>query len=177
MRHMSTKRWFGLVALGLFAVFGTVSLAVAAEKTVNEKLRAVYHVVKAEVMQVGDVPGHVVGIVDMSGLQFNLDTGEVCNYSLKVLLELTNGTGPHQAYTVTTCEGGKSFAAVKGVSTAHPDGTSTTEGTFSFTGGTGRFSGIKGGGSYKGKRMAPITPGGAADSFTDTVATYTLPSQ
>jgi len=174
---MSTKRRFGLVALGLFAVCGTVSLAAGAEKTVNEKVRDVYHVVKAEVMQVGDVPGHVLAIVDTSGLAFNQDTGEVCNYSAKIFLDLTNGTGPHQAYGMNTCEGGTNSAAIKGVTTAHPDGTSTTEGTFSYTGGTGRFSGIKGSGSYKGKRLAPITPGGAADSFSDAVGTYTLPSQ
>jgi hypothetical protein len=174
---MSTKRRFGLVALGLFAVCGTVSLAAGAEKTVNEKVRDVYHVVKAEVMQVGDVPGHVVGIFDASGLGFNMDTGEVCNYSGKVFFDLTNGTGPHQGYATNTCEGGKSFAQVKGVTTAHPDGTSTVEGTFVYTGGTGQLSGIKGGGSYTGKRLAPLTPGGAADSFTDVVGTHTLPSQ
>jgi hypothetical protein len=175
---MSTERGFRLVALGVIAVFGTVSLATAAEKTVNQKPRDVYHVVKAEVMQVGDVPSHIVGIFDASGLEFNMDTGEVCNYAVKVFVDLTNGTGPHQSYTVTTCTDKSTTSGLaKGVTTAQPDGTSTFEGTFTFTGGTGRFSGIKGGGSYTGKRMAPITPGGAADSFSDGVVTYTLPSQ
>ena len=175
---MSAKRWVRLVALGLFGAFGTVSLARAEKTVTTEQQRAVYHVVKSEAMQVGDVPGHVLGIVDASGLWFNMDTGEVCNYTNKIFIDLTNGTGPHQTYAMVTCEDKSTIVSVqRGVTTAHPHGTSIFEGTFTYTGGTGRFSGIMGGGSYSGKRMAPITTGGAADSFGDVVATYTLPSQ
>lgn len=172
---MRTKLWFTIVA---GAVLAFASLPAAwAQKTVNEKGRAVYHFVKAEVMQVGDVPGHVIGIVDASGLTFP-DTGEVATYSDKISFDLINGTGPHQAYVVNTFEDKSTQITLnKGATTAHRDGTSTFEGTYTYVGGTGRFAGIKGGGSYTGKRMAPVTAGGPADSFTDYVGTYTLPSQ
>jgi hypothetical protein len=173
---MRTKLWFSIVAVALFAAFTTVPVAWA-QKTVNEKGRVVYHFVKVEVMQVGDVPGHIVGIVDASGLIF-LDTGEVPNYSGKITFDLINGTGPHQTYVVTTFEDKSTQVTLnKGLTTARRDGTSTFEGTFAYVGGTGRFAGIKGGGSYAGKRTAPVTPGGPADAFSDYVGTYTLPSQ
>ena len=141
----------------------------------NEKGRVVYHFVKAEVMQVGDVPGHMVGVVDASGLSFP-DTGQVGIYSSKISFDLINGTGTHYAYVVTTFEDKSTTVTLnQGVTTARPDGTSTFEGTFTYVGGTGRFAGIKGAGSYTGKRMAPVTPGGPADVFSDFVATYTLP--
>ena len=41
----------------------------------------------------------------------------------------------------------------------------------------GRFAGIQGRGSYRGKRMAPITPGGQADAWNDSESTYTLPDR
>ena len=173
---MRAKLWFAMVAVAILGVFIALPLA-GAEKTVQEKGRVVYHFVKAEVMQAGDVPGHVVGIVDARGLSFP-DTGEVATYLNKIVLDVTNGTGPHQTYTVTTFEDKSTVITQnKGVTTARPDGTSTFEGTYTYIGGTGRFAGVTGGGSYTGKRLAPLTPGGPADNFADYVGTYTLPSQ
>jgi len=173
---MRTKLWFTILAVTILAVFSAAPLA-GAEKTVKEKGRIVYHFVKVEVMQVGDVPGHIIGVVDARGLSFP-DTGEVGTYSNKIMFDLTNGTGPHQGYAMTTFEDKSTVIwQYRGVTTARPDGTSTFEGTSTYIGGTGRFVGIKGGSSYTGKRMAPVTPGGPADSFADYVATYTLPSQ
>jgi hypothetical protein len=124
-----------------------------------------------------DVPGHIVAIADQRGLT-TLDTGEVSAWSTKVILDLTNGTGPHQSYTVTTFEDrSTAITAGKGFTTARFDGTATFEGTFTYVGGTSRFAGVKGEGSYRGKRMAPLTSGCAADLFMDYVATYTVPSQ
>jgi len=173
---MRTKLCFMIVAGAVFVTFTAVPAAWA-QKTVNEKGRVVYHFVKAEVMQVGDVPGHIIGIVDASGLDFP-DTGEVAIFSNKISLDLINGTGSHQTYTVNTFEDKSTMVSKgKGVTTAHPDGTSTFEGTYTYIGGTGRFAGIKGGGSYTGKRLAPVAQGGPADVFFDIVGTYTLPSQ
>jgi hypothetical protein len=172
--NMRMKLCFTIVALVTAVHTAPVAWA---EKAVSEKGRVVYHLVKTEVMQVGDVPGHILGIVDQRGLSFP-DTGEVGTWSTKVIVDLTNGTGPHQSYTITTFEDRSTAMTVaKGTTTAQPDGTSTFEGTFVYIGGSGRFAGVKGEGSYRGKRMAPLTPGGTADAFMDYTATYVLPSQ
>ncbi len=148
-----------------------------AEQSVTDKGRVVYHNAKVDAMEVGDAPGHVLAIADQRGLQIN-QAGEVGQWSTRVFLDLTNGTGPHFSYTIVTFED-KSTAITKanGVTTARADGTSTFEGSFEYIGGSGRFSGIKGGGKYAGKRLAPLTPGVAADIYQEFTATYTLPSQ
>jgi hypothetical protein len=172
---MSQRSLLKVTSLVVFALLTTPSAW--AERTVKEKGRVVYHIAKVELMEVGDVPGHLLGIADQRGL-VTTDAGEVGAWSTKVVLDLTNGTGPHQAYTVTTFEDkSTTITKAEGVTTSRPDGTSTFEGTFTYIGGTGRFAGIKGGGSYAGKRMAALTPGVPVDLFQDYATTYTLPSQ
>ena len=145
------------------------------EKTVNEKSRTLYHFVKTAVMEAPDVPGHIIGIVDASGLYFP-DTGELASWSSKISVDLINGTGTHQIYWVQTFEDKSSMVAHgKGVTSARPEGTSTFEGTYTYIGGTGRFAGVKGGGSYTGKRLAPVSQGAPADAFSENVSAYTLP--
>jgi len=169
---MRTKLRFMIVALTVLAVFGAWSLAGA--ETVKTKGRTVYHFVKTEVMKVGDVPGHVVGVVDTSGLT-SFDTGEVATLSQKIILDLTNGTGPHRAYFVNTFEDGSTLIGIaEGTTTAREGGISTFDGTITYTGGSGRFEGTKGGGPYTGKRMAPVVSGSPAECYSDIDVTYTV---
>lgn len=173
---MAVKAFLRVIGGCLIASLVAAGVA-RAEQSVADKGRVVYHNAKVDVMEVGDAPGHVLAIADQRGLQTN-QAGEVAQWSTKVFLDLTNGTGPHFSYTTVTFED-KSTAITKanGVTTARADGTSTFEGSFEYIGGSGRFSGIKGGGKYAGKRLAPLTPGVAADIYQEFTATYTLPSQ
>ena len=166
------------LAAAAFLTFVAAVPAAHADRTVKEKSRAVYHFAKVEVMPVGDVPGHIVGLADQRGLTTN-DAGEVGVWASKVYLDLTNGIGPHQTYTVITFEDKSTMVTQARGTTAGAaaDGSSTFEGTFVYIGGTGRFAGIQGRGSYRGKRMAPITPGGQADAWNDSESTYTLPDR
>jgi hypothetical protein len=172
---MKRELRFTIVALSALAVFAAMSLAGA--ETVKDKGRSTYHFVKTEVMKVGDVPGHVVGVVDTSGLAF-FGTGEVANLSQKIILDLTNGSGPHRAYFVDTFEDGSTITGTaEGITTAREGGISTFDGKITYTGGSGRFDGIKGGGAYTGKRTAPVVPGGPAECYSDTDVSYTLLSR
>jgi hypothetical protein len=162
----------------LFAVIALVahSSPAWAERTVKESGRVVYHIPKVEVMEVPDVPGHIIAIADQRGL-VTLDTGETGLWMTRVTLDLTKGNGPHHAYTVTTFEDkSTTITEGKGMTTAHPDGTSTFEGTFTYVGGTGRFAGVRGGGTYAGKRMGQLVPGVSVDLWQNYTATYKLPS-
>ncbi len=153
------------------------SLPAWADRTVQEKGRVVYHIPKVEVMEAPDVPGHILGIADQRGL-VTVDTGEVGLWVTRVLLDLIKGTGPHHSYNVTTFQDkSTTITEGRGITTAHPDGTSTFEGTFTYIGGTGRFTGIQGGGTYAGERMAPLVPGVSVDLWQNYSATYTLPSR
>ena len=67
---MRAKLWLAILAFAILTVFTALPLA-GAEKTVQEKGRQVYHFVKAETMQVGDVPGHVIGVVEARGVDLS----------------------------------------------------------------------------------------------------------
>jgi hypothetical protein len=162
-----------LTTVALFLLFATPA---GAEMT-KAKGQVVYHVVKAEVIKVDDVPGHVIGIVDFRGLNL-LDTGEIATWTTKVMFDYTNGNGTHWANTQTTFEDG-SITRTKGqgTTTSLPSGVSEFKGTYNYIGGTGRWEGIKGEGTYSGKRMAPLTPGGPADCYQEWSETRILPSR
>jgi hypothetical protein len=169
---MRSKLWFTSIAVVLLAVIMAPPLASA--ETV--KCRSSQHVVKAEVIQVGDVLGHVIGVAEIRGLAF-YENGEIAAVLNTSMFDYVNGNGPHQNYTVHTFEDG-SIIVIKnqGTTTADPGGKVTWhKGTFTYIGGTGRFAGIQGSGSYTGKRVGPPTAG--SEMYADSIGTYTLPAR
>lgn len=137
------------------------------------KGRDAYHITKAEAIKVGDVPGHAVGVAKCRGLTF-FDDGEVATLSVIFTYDYTNGDGTHEAYLLCTFEDGSTVVSkLKGTTRAIQGGKySSFKGTQSYIGGNGRFKGIKGSGSYTGKRVAPVASG--ADCYRDFTGTYTL---
>jgi len=69
--------------------------------------------------------------------------------------DIVQGNGIHRGYVKFTKDGSSTFASWEGKVTTTPTSDSTSvishEGTFSYTGGTGQFKNIKGGGKYRGK--------------------------
>jgi hypothetical protein len=49
-------------------------------KTETTKTREIFHIIKIEMVEVGDVSGHVIGFVEQRGLVFTED-GEVGTYA------------------------------------------------------------------------------------------------
>jgi len=171
---MRGKLLFTALAVAILAVFASMSLAGA--ESINHKGRTVYHFNKVEVIKVGDVSGHIVGVAEGSGLN-SLDNGEVAAYSNKITFDYVDGSGTFEGYGVNTYEDGSvTVVKAQGTTTALPGGkVSLFKGTYSFLKGTGRFEGIKGSGSLTGKRIVPI--GAGAECFMDTTETYTLPTR
>jgi len=94
------------------------------------------------------------------------------------MFDFSNGSGPHWGYGVTTFpDGSINVIKYEGTTIAQEGGASSFKGTYIYVGGTGRFEGVQGKGSYTGKRAAPMSPGGPADSYSDNITTYTLPSR
>ena len=171
---MSKGKIIALIALVIFA-FATTAIdsAVAGEK-VQQKVRNVYSVFKAEAAKVGDVPGHVVGVAEANGLIFP-EKNEPAAYSVQFMFDYVNGSGTHWAYAMSTWEDGSTTVIkAEGTTTATQGGKiSLFEGTYTYVKGTGRYAGIKGGGSYTGKRVTPLAAG--AFCYSDATETYTLP--
>ncbi|MEW6751801.1 MAG: hypothetical protein AB1505_12610 [Candidatus Latescibacterota bacterium] len=126
--------------------------------------------------EVGDVPGHVIGLIVQKGLSF-AESGEVGTCTGYITIDYINGKGRHDGYSVVTYDDGSTqLSRAQGSTTPTRGGKrSKFEGSLTYVGGTGRFKGMSGGGSYTGKRVAPLAEG--ADCYMDVTATYTLPDR
>jgi hypothetical protein len=158
------KRWATII-LGL--LFLTVIL-VPKIHAADEKMtgRMVIHNIKTETIEVGDVPGHILGVAQQTGLIF-YSTGEIARKTNTDTFDYVKGKGTFVEYTVHTHQDGSTIFT-KGGGTATPvDGGKKTafEGTIECTGGTGRFEGFKGTGTFKGERLGDLKTG--ADYYFD----------
>ena len=160
-------------ALSLFAATGLVvpALAYAQDLGTSRRVQGTAEVTTAEV---GDVPGHIVGVVEFKGLTFFAD-GEIATHVNPATFDLTNGSGPHQGYVVHYFDDGStSVERYQGEARLSPDGKRTTvTGTFQCIGGTGRFAGLEGEGTYRGERLGALQTGDYV--YVDTSGSCTVP--
>jgi len=134
--------------------------------------RIVCHNEKVEMIEVGDLPGHIMGVLKQSGLYF-ASTGEIATTQFTTIINYINGAGTLTAQQVTTFQDGSNWF-INSAGTAKPalGGKKTIfEGTWELTGGTARFEGVKGKGTFKGERIGDLKTG--ADSYFDVTGTMT----
>ena len=160
-------------ALALFAATSLVVPALAYGQDLGTS-RRVQGTAKVTTVEIGDVPGHVVGVVEFKGLSFFAD-GEVATHTNPATFDLTNGSGPHQGYVVHYFDDGStSIERYQGEAKLSADGKRTAvSGTFQCVGGTGRFAGLKGEGTYKGERVGELRTGDFV--YVDTTGSCTVP--
>ncbi len=158
------------ILVGFFAL-AVLSRTAGAETL---KWRQGLRITQAESTIVGSVPGRVVGIGDSSGVAF-FENGDVAATGTHFTFFYTNGSGAADAFAPFTFEDGSTFVIkFRTIAKANKaDKTTTFTGEFSFVHGSGRFAGIKGGGSVSGRRFKPIGAGAAL--YFDYTGTYTLP--
>jgi hypothetical protein len=155
------RRWAPVIIAFLTMAVFLVPMARAAEGTITG--RVVAHYTKMETMEVGDVPGHVMGVAQQTGLMF-YSTGEIARKAATFTFDLMKGKGTFVDYSIYTDQDG-STRFIKATGTAGPvaDGKKfVMEGTFECIGGTGRYEGDKGTGTFKGERIGEIKTGGDA---------------
>jgi hypothetical protein len=159
-------------ALALFAATGL--LVPPAQGQDLGTSRRVQSTVASTSVEVGDVPGHVVGVVEFKGLTFFAD-GEIASHSNPATFDLTDGSGPHQGYVVHRFDDGStSIERYQGEARRSADGKRTTvSGTFQCIGGTGRFAGLTGEGTYQGERLGALQTGDFV--YVDTKGSCTVP--
>jgi len=145
---------------------------------VTKKYWAVGQLVKYEGILVGDIEGHMLGIFESRGLvRIENETAVVTSW---VQGDLIKGTGPMQGYTRYEFEDGSTiFTKTQYLANVSPDlKTSTYEdGEGKYILGTGRFEGIKGGSSWKGKRITSVSNERRGDWIIEGTMNYTLPSK
>jgi len=154
-----------------------VPAAQAGEKTEKFKGRHVTQVSKVDVVKVGDVEGHVIGILQRRGL--DLQEGEISIYRSWAYFDVIKGKGTATGYSQVTYEDGSTTVAkVQGTLEPLEGKRSTGKGTFTIIRGSGRFEGIKGGGTWTLKTFTPCTKDETkSDAIVDYQGTRTLPSK
>jgi hypothetical protein len=106
---------------------------------------------------VADAENHDLSLVEVAGSQKTSDPlwndAQIIYWGTADLLA---GTGPQRGYWVNNrASGDRDWGTFEGRITASGQQI-TMEGTFKWTGGTGKFKGISGGGKYKGRFLSPI---------------------
>lgn len=150
----------------------------AIAKTEKVKGRNVSQITKMHVIKVGDVDGHIIAVYERRGLAFFVD-GEVGTYLNRAMFDMTKGKGTAQGYVTHTFEDGSTTNSTWQGTIAPREGKRlTAEGTFKYIGGSGRFEGIEGGGSWTAKSFTPYSKEETkSDLITDVTGTYTLPKK
>ena len=125
-------------------------------------------------VEVGDVPGHVVGVVVFKGLSFFAD-GEIATHTNPATVDLTDGSGPHRGYVRHYFDDGStSIERYEGEAKLSADGNRTVvEDSFQCIGGTGRYAGLQGEGTYRGERLGALQTGDYV--YADTTGSCTVP--
>ena len=122
--------------------------------------RRVQSVTATQTAPVGDAPDHLMGVVEFAGLTF-FDNGEIATHTNPATFDLTAGSGPHQGWVVHTFDDGSTAVErYQGRAILAADGKKTVvEGTFTCEGGSGRFAGLAGQGTYRGERFGRLEAG------------------
>ncbi len=124
-------------------------------------------------LDVGDKPGHTLSLTKVN---CTYDTPmEIAGSKLKesvnvATAEMTGASVSERGYHMGTMDNGdKLTTRYQANAKMNKDGTGSFEGKWSFTSGTGKLKGIKGGGTYKGTVAADGT------SQVDVEGEYTVP--
>ena len=173
---MATKKsmWvlFGILVISAW-VLGSV-IQVGAETL---RFKVSNYQTQREVIQVGDMEGHIIMPHTRRGLAF-FENGDVATYTNWATFDFIKGKGAIDAYTMLTFEDGSTIVyKFKGIWEPGPKSSPVGKGTGEFTNGTGRYEGIKGELTWNGKRYTLYSKekGTLGDFVLEVTATYTIP--
>ena len=165
---------------GLGIVLIAVLLLAPATQARAETMKYNYstQITKMEFTVFPDVEGHAVGVLERRGVaMFENEAGII---ELWLTFDFIKRQGPWKGYARITFKDGSTFTqALEGVSSAAPDARNLLEGKGKgeYIKGTGRFEGIKGQLSLKGRLITYTEDKSKGDNWVEVAATYTLPKK
>ncbi len=161
-RKMNAARWAFAGIIILIACLAATYVAFAQGRKVTLKLAQVCHGTQAYSIEAGDAPGHSLTTGENQGLAI-FDNGEHATYKGWWLWDFTlhnsKGQGFGHGYGIYTFEDSSTIVIkFEGTDSENFEAESYSyeeKETITLTGGTGRFKGIKGTGTYIGKHFTP----------------------
>lgn len=150
-----------MVRLLLVACLVLATLIAARAETIEYNYQAVMHVRSTHELPVLDNASHIVGIAAFRGLAI-FDGGNISVHRYEGWFDVDNGSGLFHGYASWSFEDGSGISAPYS-GTIRPDaaGGVQVEAQFGDIGGTGRFEGATGTGSFRGRRLDAIDKGGS----------------
>jgi hypothetical protein len=144
----------------IFSVGVTTSMAQEKTKITGKETFAR---VKMEVIDVGDVKGHSVGVIQEEGVYVSTGKPDLLDGAQRVSVstfDLVNGNGPIHGYVKFMKNGdfviGKFEGVIKTTPSDKGNPVVTWQGTSSFINGTGQFENIRGSATFKGRPVSTI---------------------
>lgn len=134
----------------------------------------IYKLTKASSSTLSDIPGHVIGSTEGTGLGFFEDKS-VAVMNGEFSYDYVNGSGSFIAHYTLSLEDGSGFSVktVDAIADYNPKLEKTVfEGGIEFINGKGKFEGITGSGKITGKQMQDIEIGTAI--YLDFVTSYEI---
>ena len=146
----------------------TLSLPAAAQETGHYHGLGVLVSTEKIVVKLDDQPNHMVAVIDEDGAIHNADGKPFLDKARYQVLVLTDTAVGRRGYkTFTEPDGTKVFATFTATEFKPP----VVNGTIEFTGGTGKYAGITGKGTY---HLVNVSDKAAWDEL---IADYTIPKQ
>ena len=166
MRRIGVATWRVVLVVSCLIGCGAGACAETATYKVSQ------YAVHLDSLRADDAEAHVLALFSRKGVAV-LPGGEVVEYASWGTADLIRGTGPVRGYTMLTHQDGS--CALSTVSGTTERGSLTLAGAF--TGGTGRFEGIKGTIAIAGKSLMPFDEERETldNVYYEVTATYTLP--
>ena len=174
---MATKKLM-FVLFGILSISAWILGSVIQAGAETLKFKSYTYVTKAEIVPVGDVNGHAVGLTTRRAFLV-FENGEVATQSSVSTSDAIKGSGSSVTYqTITFSDGSTIIIKSEGIVTGTAPGAYTSiKMTREIIKGTGRFEGIKGTGSTTVKYF-PVEEGEAGPKGVgEGSITYTLPSK
>lgn len=150
---MATSRILSvMIALAMILCLVTINSSVAGDK---EKLKATGTsvTVKFEKIDISDEEGHIIAIFENKQVWFTEGTDEKSTAISRGIMDFNakTGKGTLSGYSVRTYKNGeKWFSRYEG----KPAGKGRWEGTHTYHGGTGKYEGMTGSGTWKTQSLA-----------------------
>ena len=143
-------KWGGLIVLAI--ALGSPAFSAQAGEMIM-KGQNVQSKAESSWKQIGDDESRGVGAYESIGLTFH-ENGEVSTFVNTGTYDFSQGSDTHRGYIVRTRADGSTTTGKYEGSAKYGKGSATWEGTFTYIGGTGKFAGIKGEGTYTGTRYS-----------------------
>jgi hypothetical protein len=144
-------------SFALFTViFFTVGLIFVHDVAAGDKVKAHATSVntKFEKLDVGDVEGHFIAVYEAKQIWIDDDTGEksIAISHGTIDMNAKTGEGEINGYSVRTYPNGEKWFSKY---TGKPAGKGLSKGTYEYIGGTGKYEGLSGGGTWESQSMGP----------------------